>query len=131
MNWRFIFIGSVIVVAGCGILKKTAEPVEGNVTIKEAFTTTRIAGDKNRKTRYTLSFFFEELSPEIQMDSVTYNNKTYALSQKTNQASAKINKVLYDSKDKVASAVIYFTKKDKVYFKKVLRIKNLEPLYMP
>ena len=131
MNWKFIFIGGAIVVAGCGILKKTAEPVEGNVTIKEAFTTTRIAGDKNRKTRYTLSFFFKELSPEIQMDSVTYNNKTYILSQKTNQASAKINKVLYGTKEKSVTAKLYYTQNKRVYFKKVVRIKNLEPLYMP
>ena len=132
MNWKYFFIGFVfIVISGCGILKKTVVPTEGNVVVKEAFTTTEIPGTKDKKTRHSLTFLFELLSTDIQMDSVLYNNRVFVLSQNKNEAIARIDKVLYDSKEKVVSATVYYTQNKRVYFKKVVRIKNLEPLYMP
>lgn len=132
MYCKVLFIGIALFgFGGCGISKKSTDPIDGNIVIKEAFTTTEIPGTKNKKTKYTLSFLFEELSTEIQMDSVLYNNKMFVLSHSKNEASAKINKVLYGTKEKSVTAKLYYTQNKRVYFKKVVRIKNLEPLYMP
>lgn len=132
MYWKFLFIGIALFgFGGCGISNKSTDPIDGSIVIKEAFTTTEIPGTKNKKTKYTLSFLFEELSTEIQMDSVLYNNKMFVLSHSKNEASARINKVLYSTKEKTVAATLYYTQNKKVYFKKVVRIKNLEPLYMP
>ena len=71
------------------------------------------------------------LSTEVQMDSVFYNNKMFVLNQNKNEATAKINKVIYGTKEKPVTAKLYYTKNKRVYVIKVVRIKNLEPLYMP
>ena len=113
------------------MFQKSAVPAEASLVVKEAYTTTEIPGTKDKKTRHSLTFLFEALPDDIQMDSVLYNNRVFVLSQNKNEATARINKVLYGSKERDVSATVYFTQSKKVYFKKVFRIKNLEPLYMP
>jgi len=112
--------------------KELAKPSAADLVIREVYTQKQIPGTPDRKPEVFLFVIVGSADEAIQLDSVFYNKKMYALRRSGHYSKTKIEENdSITSKDPNSQTLLYYTKDKKRHYCVIGRVERKDPIFLP
>ncbi len=122
----------VLIAVACVGQKEAAKPSAADLVIKEVYTQKQIPGTPGRKPEVFLFVVVGSSDETIQLDSVFYNTKMYALRRSGHYSKTKIEENEHkQSKDPNNQPLLYYTKNKRSYYSIIDKVERRDPVFLP
>jgi len=120
----------VLISVACVGQKEAAKSSAADIVIKEVYTQKQIPGTPGQKPEVFLFVVVGSSDETIQLDSVFYNTKMYALRRSGHYSKTKIDEN-EQSKDSSNQTLLYYTRNKKKYYCIIDKVEKKDPIFLP